>query len=395
MNVKTRYTQKIAATLLFLLMATAQSLYAASTETAAPISGEMLNNPTLFLVAFILIIMLASIIGLTKINISLSKSLASSNKKTIIALLFAFISLGASAQSTPVTSTATQIPDWAMNSNLYLFGFLFLIMVITLFILLRANMQLIKALSPKAKTASSDAEVETVKEPSFLWKFYLKMLDSVPVEKEKDVLLDHDYDGIHELDNNLPPWWKYGFYFTIVFGLVYLINYHVMGSGEVQLNEYKKELAVAAKEKEERMKASSENINEANVVLLADAESINNGKETFVKLCAACHRADAGGQVGPNLTDEYWLHGGGVKNLFTTISEGVPAKGMISWKNQLSPKQMQQVASYILTLKGSNPVGPKEPQGDKWVEETSAAVDSTAKSNTDSTSVSDKISEVK
>jgi cytochrome c oxidase cbb3-type subunit 3 len=95
---------------------------------------------------------------------------------------------------------------------------------------------------------------------------------------------------------------------------------------------------------------------------------LNEGKATFEKLCSACHRADAGGQVGPNLTDEYWIHGGGIHNVFKTITYGVPDKGMLSWKSQLTPKQIQQVASYILSLKGSNPAGGKEPQGDKWVE---------------------------
>jgi cytochrome c oxidase cbb3-type subunit 3 len=202
------------------------------------------------------------------------------------------------------------------------------------------------------------------------------MVDSVPVEKEKDVLLDHDYDGIKELDNNLPPWWKYGFYFTIVFAVVYMFYYHVSGAGNLQLAEYQNELDLAAQQKAERMKAQANYVTEDNVVALTAAGDISEGKQVFMKLCAACHRADGGGQVGPNLTDEFWLHGGGIKNVFKTITYGVPNKGMLSWQSQLSPKQIQQISSYILTLKGSNPPAPKEQQGDKWEEPNIAASDS-------------------
>lgn len=291
-----------------------------------------------------------------------------------------------SQSETAPAQPATQFPQWASDPNVYLLGFLMFILLLSVYVLYTVNMKLIKALAPAAvEVPAETAEAALVKEkkPGFLRRVYLRMVDSVPVAKEKDILLDHDYDGIKELDNNLPPWWKYGFYVTIVFGVFYLLIFHVSGAGKLQADEYKEELRIAQLQKEERMRASAENVNEENVIALTDAEPITKGKETFQKLCVTCHRPDGGGLVGPNLTDEYWLHGGGIKNIFKTITYGVPNKGMISWQSQLSPKQIQQVASYILTLKGTNPPGPKEPQGDKWVDENPG--DSTAVASADTT----------
>jgi cytochrome c oxidase cbb3-type subunit 3 len=302
----------------------------------------------------------------------------------VIAMLL--ISLPAIAQQQAATEkTSAAFPKWAFDPALYIITALCLILMITIYVLYKVNMTLLNVISPKpVADVKSETRTPVQKKDSFLRKVYIKMVDSVPVEKEKDVLLDHDYDGIKELDNNLPPWWKYGFYFTIAFAAVYLLYYHVSGVGKLQEAEYAEEVQVAAQEKAARLLASADNVNEESVVQLTDPDGISKGKETFTKLCAACHRADAGGQVGPNLTDEYWLHGGGIKNVFKTITYGVPTKGMISWQTQLSPKQIQQVASYVLSLKGSNPAGGKDPQGDIWKDESNAKPDSTATS--DSTS---------
>ncbi|HQV00013.1 MAG TPA: cbb3-type cytochrome c oxidase N-terminal domain-containing protein, partial [Bacteroidia bacterium] len=234
--------------------------------------------------------------------------------------------------------------------------------------------------------ANATVAVAEEKAPGFFRKIYLRMVDSVPVSKEKDIVLDHDYDGIKELDNNLPPWWKYGFYLTIVFSFLYMFVYHVTGTGKLQLAEYNDELHAAQLAKAERMKSSAENITEDNVVALKETDVLAKGKDSYDKLCAACHRADGGGQVGPNLTDEFWLHGGGIKNIFHTITYGVPDKGMISWQSQLSPKQIQYVASYLMTMQGTKPAGPKEPQGEKWTEVAATTADSTTTATADSLS---------
>lgn len=193
--------------------------------------------------------------------------------------------------------------------------------------------------------------------------------DAVPIEKEQEIMTDHEYDGIRELDNNLPPWWKYGFYLTIVVSIVYLLSYHVFQTSPLQLEEYQREMDIAALEKEAYLKSEAGNINENNVTLVTTADGINSGKNIYKDNCAACHGQAGEGTVGPNLTDEYWLHGGGVKNIFKTIKYGVPAKGMIAWQAQLTPVQIQQVSSFIVSLKGTNPPGAKEPQGDLFKED--------------------------
>ena len=305
--------------------------------------------------------------------------------KTIQAIfilnLLSVYAIAQESQETQEPTKASQPPAWAMDGNTYLIGFLVLILVATIIVLYKINVKLITTISPNAfvniRKQKTNSTLEKEKNPSLMSKVSSRLMGSVPVTQEADILLDHDYDGIKELDNNLPPWWKWGFYATILFSFVYLIGYHVTGTGKLQLEEYNDELALAAKAKEERMKNSAENITEENVTMLTDAGAISKGKEIFTKNCAACHAADGGGMVGPNLTDEYWLHGGGIKNIFKTVTYGVPAKGMISWQSQLSPKQIQEVSSFVWSLQGTKAAAPKEQEGEKWTESSTA-------SNTDS-----------
>lgn len=194
------------------------------------------------------------------------------------------------------------------------------------------------------------------------------LTDAKPVEKEAEVMTDHNYDGIHELDNNLPPWWLWGFYFTIAFSVVYMIRYHVM-DGPLQHDEYLAEVEEGKKEVEAYLATASNLVDETNVTLLTDETSLAKGKEIYTTNCVACHLPDGGGQVGPNLTDAYWLHGGDIKDVFKTIKYGVPTKGMIAWKEQLNPSQMQAVASYILSLQGTTPANPKAPEGELYAPE--------------------------
>jgi cytochrome c oxidase cbb3-type subunit III len=204
--------------------------------------------------------------------------------------------------------------------------------------------------------------------------WYQKMVNSFTqapsVKEEKQLLMDHDYDGIKELDNNLPPWWVYLFYACIIFAAIYLVRFEIMGAPD-QEAELKAEMDQAKIEVAEYMKTAPDLMDEKTVTLLTDAESIGKGKEIFTTNCAACHRADAGGQIGPNLTDDHWILGGGIKNLFHTVTNGGrDGKGMIAWKGTLKPKEIQAVASYILSLQGSNPVDPKAPEGEVWVQGT-------------------------
>ncbi|MBF9239314.1 c-type cytochrome [Hymenobacter sp. BT683] len=178
----------------------------------------------------------------------------------------------------------------------------------------------------------------------------------------KDELLDHNYDGIHEFDNDLPPWWKYGFYFTIVFGLVYVGYYHLTTKGQLQAAEYETEMRQAAL----LVSAGADDPTKLTTYqALATAADLSSGKSIYTTNCAPCHGANAEGKVGPNLTDEFWLHGGEVNHVYKTIKYGIPSKGMVAWKGKLSGKQILQVASYALSLQGSKPANAKEPQGEK------------------------------
>ena len=189
-----------------------------------------------------------------------------------------------------------------------------------------------------------------------------------PIEEEGQIDLGHDYDGIRELDNVIPPWFTTAFLLTILFAGVYLYRYHIAKSAPLQMEEYKMAMAKADEEHDAYLATQANAIDENSVTVLTGA-ALDAGKQTFTTICAACHRPDGGGQVGPNLTDAYWIHGGSLKDIFKTIKYGVPDKGMISWKEQLSPTQIAQVANYILTLAGTNPPNPKEQQGTLYTPE--------------------------
>ncbi len=193
--------------------------------------------------------------------------------------------------------------------------------------------------------------------------FWQKMFQMKPLAYQRS--LAHNYDGIEELDNPTPPWFMFLFYTTIGFGLIYMVYYHVLGDGNIQVREYEQQEILAKADYEKYIQKAAGLINESNVTALSDDKSLTVGRELFDANCVACHGSSGEGKVGPNLTDEYWIHGGKLKDIFHIINEGVPQKGMIAWKKQLNPIQVQQLTSYIVKLKGTNPPNPKEPQGDK------------------------------
>ena len=260
---------------------------------------------------------------------------------------------------------------------------LFLLLVLLILIAIEAivgaleNVMLHK-LDEEAK-ARFLAEKEKTFEFTWFKETYKKLLGSKPIEEEGEIILDHNYDGIKELDNNLPPWWLYGFYISIVFAVVYMLRFHVF-DGYTQADELETELA-DAREAIEAYKKTAKNLVDINTVtLLTDAADLSAGKTIFETNCVACHMADGGGGIGPNLTDDHWILGGGIKNVFKTVSEGGRSgKGMIAWKQQLKPLEMAQVSSYVLTFQGTSPANPKDAEGDIWVDETAeAAVEATA-----------------
>ncbi|MGZ3900703.1 MAG: cbb3-type cytochrome c oxidase N-terminal domain-containing protein, partial [Bacteroidia bacterium] len=278
--------------------------------------------------------------------------------KVVSILFFTFLTMSLSAQEAPDHKLTG---SWLVG-GLDMFTFYFMIGVIGLqiivIILLLYTLQFL--LRPaKQKVVVKEAK----KEKSILEKLNA----SVEIEKEEEILMDHDYDGIRELDNDLPPWWRYGFYLTILVAVVYLIHYHVTLTGDLQLAEYDKEVAKGKMEVDEFMKKSAANVDETTVKMLAGAD-IESGKSLFVSTCATCHGKLGEGGVGPNLTDGYWLHGGSLADVFKTVKYGWPDKGMKSWKEDLSPIQIAQISSFIKTLNGTNPPNAKAQQGDLYIE---------------------------
>uniref|UniRef100_UPI0025EB6973 cbb3-type cytochrome c oxidase N-terminal domain-containing protein n=1 Tax=uncultured Mucilaginibacter sp. TaxID=797541 RepID=UPI0025EB6973 len=196
-------------------------------------------------------------------------------------------------------------------------------------------------------------------------KIWLKLLSLKPMSEESNLLLEGEYDGIKELDNPTPAWFMYLFYGTILFAVGYLLNYHVFGTGQLQYAEYKTEMAQADAAKKVYLSHQASKVDENTVKLETDPTVLASGKTVFMTTCSPCHGAQGQGVVGPNLTDDYWLHGGKISDIFKTIKYGVLAKGMPTWEKQLSPKQISDVSNYIKSLHGTNPPGAKEPQGTK------------------------------
>lgn len=208
---------------------------------------------------------------------------------------------------------------------------------------------------------------ETKRAKKMDWqKLWAKVLSLRPMEEEKDLEIDHAYDGIKELDNPVPAWFNALFYSTITFGIGYLLVYHVFGWGLNQDQEYQQEMAQAEIAKQEYLAQSANLIDENTIELDETGTLATAGAAIFAANCTPCHGAAAEGGIGPNLTDEYWLHGRGeIKDVFKVVKYGVPEKGMVPWEQTLTPAQIAEVSNYILSIAGTNPANAKEPQGEK------------------------------
>lgn len=251
--------------------------------------------------------------------------------------------------------------DVLLMSIVVLLSFIIIVLIVVIF-----SLQ-----SMKRTLISEEAEIrgveETDKTAEWWSRLMAKMTRSVPIEKEADLLLDHNYDGIRELDNHLPPWWSWLFRITVIFGVIYILVYHVFESAPLQTEAYQIEMAeaeAAIQARQAALVASGEAFDESTIEFSDDPGILASGESIFKRQCAACHREDGGGGIGPNLTDQYFLHGASISEIYNTIKVGVPDKGMISWEPVLSAEQMRDVSSYIITLVGTNPENPKAPQGD-------------------------------
>jgi cytochrome c oxidase cbb3-type subunit 3 len=243
-----------------------------------------------------------------------------------------------------------------------------LVFLIALLVLLRAFKVLTRViLKSQGYTAKQiEAELKPAKTPrkpkAEVWH---KLLSLRPMSEEKELIIPHEYDGIQELNNPTPGWFMVLFYASIIFAIGYLLIYHVFNIGQLQDAEYKTEVAQADAAKKIYLSKTANRVDESTVKLVSDAAVLAEGKAVYKQSCVPCHGESAQGVVGPNLTDEYWLHGNKIADIFKTVKYGVTAKGMPTWEKQLSPKQIADVSNYILSLKGTHPAGAKEPQGEK------------------------------
>jgi cytochrome c oxidase cbb3-type subunit 3 len=260
--------------------------------------------------------------------------------------------------------------------SLFLGVFLFLLVAIEI-VVSAVDKVTYSILSDEQKKQLDEAQSIPFTQSAFYKKWMAKLTRTKEIENESEVMLDHEYDGIKELDNVLPPWWVYLFYGTIIFGCIYLFRFHVIKEYN-QIEEFETQMEIAREEVAKYKLTAPDVMSTDKVTLLTDEASIAKGKELFTANCAACHKPDGGGSIGPNLTDEYWILGGGVKNIFNTIMEGGrEGKGMVPWKATIKPTEIQKIASYIISLQGSNPADAKPAEGDKWVDENAPKAEST------------------
>jgi cytochrome c oxidase cbb3-type subunit III len=263
--------------------------------------------------------------------------------------------------------------------SLFLGVFLFLLIAIEI-VVSAVDKVTYHLLTEEQKKQLEEAQSIPFTEGKFYQGIMKKLTRSKEIHEEQDVLLDHDYDGIKELDNVLPPWWVKLFYITILFAFVYLVRFHIVND-YTQVEEFETEMEIARAEIEKYKLTAPDLMDKEKVTLLTDATALAEGKAIYDAKCVACHKPDGGGSIGPNLTDAHWVLGGGIKNVFNTIMEGGrEGKGMISWKAEIKPSDIQKVASYILSLQGTNPKDAKAPEGDIWIDEnapkTETAIDS-------------------
>ena len=368
-----------------LLLASLLPLATFAQTTAAAITTEPTNYMEILMisVAILLVVVVWVLANVLTMVSKQALALSKSAPKVMMIFVVAMGSMFATntyAQTAAVADTASKKVStdfygglsyntfWTMTSVILLE-----LLVVLLLVLFIRN--IFRSIHPKEKLVVNGK----VASDSWLLRTWHKLdkqffTKAVPLDQEADLLLDHDYDGIKELDNALPPWWKYGFYITILVAVFYLLKFEVWHTGMNPTEEYNAEMTEAKVQTDAYLASAKENVDENSVIQL-DAAGAAAGKTLFAKTCVPCHLAEGQGLVGPNLTDEYWIHGGGIKDIFKTIKYGYPDKGMQSWQTTYSPVQMQQLATYIKTLRGTNPPNPKAPQGDLY-KEVAAMLDS-------------------
>lgn len=293
-----------------------------------------------------------------------SKIKAKWSKRLLLSILSFLLALPTFAQTTEGASSNLE----TMLIVVLVFVLIVAVLILVIGLYLVSIIKMILLEDKKQKAVAEGKEIDAEAEQSVWGKLMNKASDAVPIEEEESIMLDHDYDGIHELDNHLPPWWKWLFYITIVWGVLYLLVYHVFDALPLQDEEYAIVMEDAQIARQAMMALEGNNIDENNVEFSDAADVLANGKAIYDRECVACHAPEGQGLIGPNFTDNYWIHGGSMSDIFKTVKYGVPQKGMISWQSKLTPSDMRDVSSYILTFVGTTPKNPPAPKAREGVE---------------------------
>ena len=360
------HKQSLVSAILLVLLFIQQPAWAAG----PPVPSEM-NNPMAqllvgIIIALLLIIVLLAYVVLGAAELYLERY--QETKKMAKLLLVTGMILGAAPLYAEQTAGSSEAVVKLSDTSLYTLIAVILVEFGTIFYLLinlRALLSKEKEIAPSAK-------------PSFSFSAWWEKFNRFkPVQEESNIDLGHDYDGIRELDNRLPPWWLYGFYACIFFAVIYLYRFHVAHTSPLSGEEYQLAVTEAAADKEAYLAKAANKVDENTVVYQTSPDILAGGQKIYSTACTPCHLADGGGSVGPNLTDDYWIHGNTIQDIFKTIKYGYPEKGMKSWQEDYTPAQIAQLASYIKSLHGTHPAKPKEPQGILVVESGKSAGDST------------------
>ena len=331
---------------------------AATAGTSVEVKPDYTGNLSIFqwmiflmvILILIIIVLAGSIMTFVKSDYFKTKVAEMGNKSNLLILIITLGSMFVSNQSYALdfmqAGEAEKGMPWLLveNTDLYALLAVNIILLIVVLYLRHLFHQMVAMVRVKKEVETAPVVGETLKKVNAI------LTDAVPIEEEHKILMEHEYDGIRELDNNLPPWWVWGFFATIVFAFLYIINYHVLGVSDLQEKAYQKEMVKAGKEIAAYRAKMAMDVDETNATLMTDPSDLAAGKTTFGVNCVTCHKADGSGDVGPNLTDKNWIYGYDIKEVFATIKLGRP-NGMPTHDALLNPIQIQQVASYVLSLK--------------------------------------------
>ncbi len=341
---------------------TADVATASGSEPSVKIVPNYKKNLTLFyFLIFALIVQVIAILGLSgsiKTFVKMESYKAIKKNSTLKSLLiatgvFGLISMGNQSFALSFTKPggAEENLPWLLveDADIYVLVVVNIAMLFLLFHFRKLFMdisEMVRPRLPKKISARRQRKMNDV------------LTAAVPIEEEHSILLHHEYDGIKELDNNLPPWWVWMFYGTIIFAVIYIFNYHILGTGDLQEVEYNKSIEQADKEVAAYLDKMAMNVDETNATLMTEESDLSTGKTLFEANCVLCHNPNGEGNIGPNLTDNAWIFGYDVKEVFATIKNGTP-NGMPEHASKLNPIQLQQVSSYVLSMPEAEGKGPE------------------------------------